>query len=249
MQRSQLLRSSHESASPRPSRAASRAMSRSTPCSVIRMRPSGGSTISDSRSMRPACSSQPAPVPPVASITARCARRLSAHSSSVSRSSGVVVELFHRPCRSGSPHGVRGTAEPSDSMRSGTHCPAAGAATARAATSTAPAPTVQRVFIRIRAPPRPTVVAPAARRSCVAGRLGRLLLVLGPRYPPGPRPEPPLANAPAAHHDGHGRPGRVYLHPVQPACRSQPDRARRVPAPHRRTGRPPAYAPSTRPGG
>ena len=51
---------------------------------------------------------QPAPVPRVASITASCASCPRSFSASVLRSSGVLVELFQTPCKSGCPHGVLG---------------------------------------------------------------------------------------------------------------------------------------------
>ena len=141
MQRSQLLRSSQESASPRPSRAFSRAISRCFAAgSSSGIRPSGGSTTSASRMIVPVRSIHAAPVPCVAAITACRANWSRSFSASVRRSIGVSVELFHTPRRSGAPHGVRGNSpsaggsSPATSVRApennGPSCPAAGAASA-----------------------------------------------------------------------------------------------------------------------
>ena len=108
--RSQVLRSSHESPSPCPVRPFSRSIKRCFAAgSSSGIRPSGGSITSDSRSSPLARSIQPAPVPRVASITASCASCPRSFSASVLRSSGVLVELFQTPCKSGCPHGVLGS--------------------------------------------------------------------------------------------------------------------------------------------
>src|SRR6516164_1823009 len=125
MQRSQRLRSTHESEGPLEPRAASAVATRRPAAGVNGgSRPSGGSMISELRAERADRFSYqcegPAPTsPPVSTAAIVFARRASASSrsfpsrktlsaTSAGRSSGIekLLSLVHTPPRSGSPHDV-----------------------------------------------------------------------------------------------------------------------------------------------